>query len=83
MCSVRRELGCIWGDLLGVWLWSQGFTWCLYQSLSLCTLDKKCHQIIILHRNLKGMLEIFNLYISTQPEMPTYGDESHVPAFVL
>lgn len=63
VCSVRRELGCVWGDLLGLWLWGQGFTWCVYQSLSLCTLDKKCHQIVILHGNFKRKCwKVFNLH---------------------
>ena len=61
MSTTRRELGCVWGDLLGIWLWSQGFPWCLYQSLSLCTLDKKGHQTVILHGNVKKI--VFKEYV--------------------
>lgn len=78
--TAGSTLGCIRGDLLGVWLWGQGFSWCLYQSFSLCTLDKKCHQIVI-HGNLKkrfqksaGKLSTFTLVLRRQ----LMGPEAHV-----
>lgn len=87
MQATWRKLGCVWGDFLGVWLWGQGLPWCLHQSFSLCTLDQKHHQIVILETSEQTVFQgsdekLLTSTFTCKPDDNPEG-EIRVPCYLL